>query len=429
MKIVVVGAGVAGLVCARTLLRAGHEVVVLEASDGVGGRVRSHVVDGFLLERGFQVLFTAYPAVRRQVDYERLDLRYFDPGAIIARAGRRHVLSDPIRDPGALLPSVLTGIVSPLDKARAVLLSADLARKSVDAIMDEQPDQTTEAFLRRRGFSERFLAHFARPFFGGVFLDDSLQTSARAFQFDWKMLTLGQIAVPARGNGAIAEQVAQEVRAAGALRLNAHVNALVTDEKGRFVGARLGTDEVIGDANAVVVATPAPEAARLTGKPNLPPGQTSTVNLYYAGSAPVYAGKKLVLHANRDPFVNNAVQVTNIAPSQAPPSRHLLSATVLGVPNGTDDELFARGMADLRRMFAGDPAALRALAAYRPLRLYRISYGQFAQPPGIHDLLPDNETGEPGLFFAAEFTAASSFNAAMRSGEKAAARILQTGWD
>src|SRR4028118_1249618 len=118
MKILIVGAGVAGLVCARTLLRAGHEVVVLEASDGVGGRVRSDRVDGFVLERGFQVLFTAYPAVRRQVDYDLLDLRYFDPGAIIARAGRRHILSDPLRDVGAFLPSVLTGIVSPLDKAR-----------------------------------------------------------------------------------------------------------------------------------------------------------------------------------------------------------------------------------------------------------------------------------------------------------------------
>ena len=425
MKVLIVGAGPAGLVCARTLLRAGHQVVVLEASGAVGGRVRSDIVDGFVLERGFQVLFTAYPAVRRQVDFDRLDLRYFDPGAIIARAGRRHVLSDPLRDLGAFLPSVLTSIVSIGDKARAALLSVDMARKTVDAIRDEQPDQTTEDFLGRRGFSDRFLNHFARPFFGGVFLDDTLQTSARAFQFDWKMLTEGRIAVPAKGNGAIAEQVAEEVRAAGALRLNAHVNALVTNESGRFVGARLQSGEVIADADAVVVATPAPEAARLTGKTTPPQGQTSTVNMYYAGPTPIYAGKKLVLHANQKPFVNNAVQVSNVAPEQAPPGRHLLSATVLGMPSGSDDDLFARGLADLRRMFAGDKAALSALAAYTPLHLYRIPYGQFAQPPGIHDTLPGNETGQPGLFFAAEFTAASSFNAAMRSGEKAAARILK----
>lgn len=426
MKVVIVGAGVAGLVCGRTLLRAGHEVVVLEASDGVGGRVRSDVVDGFVLERGFQVLFTAYPAVKRQVDYGPLDLRLFDPGAVIARAGRRHVLSDPIRDPGALARSVLTGIVSPLDKARAALLSAEMTVKSIDAIMDAPGDETTEAFLRRRGFSDRFLDHFARPFFGGVFLDNTLQTSARAFQFDWKMLVQGDIAVPAFGNGRISEQVAEALRAAGAIRLHARVAELVRSERGRVTGARLTGGEVVENADAVVVATPAPEAARLTGLATLPQGQTSTVNLYFAGPRAVYAGKKIVLHANRRPVVNNAVQVSNIAPEQAPPGQHLLSATILGVPDGSDDELFARGRADLRRMFAGDAGALSALSACRPLALYRIPYGQFAQPPGVHAALPDNDSGVPGLFFAAEFTAASSFNAAMRSGEKAAARILQT---
>jgi len=423
LKIVIVGAGVAGLVCGRTLLRAGHEVAVLEASDGVGGRVRSDVVDGFVLERGFQVLFTAYPVVRRQVDYKRLALRIFEPGAIICQAGRRHVLSDPLRDPKALWPSLRTGIVSPLDKARTALLGAELVSKPVDAIMDG-PDETIEAFVRRRGFSDRYVENFVRPFFAGIFLDRSLQTSAKAFQFDFKMLSEGDTAVPARGNGAISEQLAEELNMHGCIRLNTRVAELARDADGRYNGASLTTGEVVfGDA--VVVATPAPEAARLTGKSTLE-GQTSTVNLYYAGTARLYEGKKLVLHANRDPFVNNAVLVTNIAPEQAPPGQHLLSATILGVPDLSDDELYARGLADLRRMFAGDKKALAALSTYRPLAVYRIPYAQFAQPPGVYERLPSNDTGEPGLFFAGEFTAASSFNAAMRSGEKAAARILET---
>lgn len=422
MKVVIVGAGVAGLVCGRTLLRAGHQVVVLEGSDGVGGRVRSDTVDGFVLERGFQVLFTAYPAARRQLDYDRLALRRFNPGALISQGARRHVLSDPLRDPNALLPSLTTGIVTTADKLRTALLGAELAGKSVDQIMD-QPDATTEQFLRRRGFSARFIDNFVRPFFGGVFLDNTLQTSAKAFQFDWKMLSTGETAVPAGGMGKISEQVAEELVARNSVRLHTRVVELVRGANGRWIGARTESGEtVVGDA--LVVATPAPEAARLTGKP-MPGGQTSTINLYYAGSAPVYPGKKLVLHANRDAFVNNAVQVSNIAPEQAPPGQHLLSATVLGLPAGSDEELYTRGMADLRRIFAGDPRALTALAEYRPLALYRIPYAQFAQPPGVYPTLPDNDSGEPGLFFAAEFTAASSFNAAMRSGEKAAARLQQ----
>jgi phytoene dehydrogenase-like protein len=188
-------------------------------------------------------------------------------------------------------------------------------------------------------------------------------------------------------------------------------------------GARLD-DGSSFDADAVVVATPAPEAARLSGLP-MPEGSLGTANLYFAGSAPLYTGKKLLLNGEPDAFVNNAVLISNVAPGYAPPDAHLLSATVLGVPSLDDDELAARALADLRRMFVGDAAAQRALDGYRLLRIYRIPYGQFAQPPGIHPGLPDNRSGRPGLFFAGEFTEASSLNAAMISGEKCAEAIAQ----
>jgi phytoene dehydrogenase-like protein len=119
--------------------------------------------------------------------------------------------------------------------------------------------------------------------------------------------------------------------------------------------------------------------------------------------------------------------MSNTAPEYAPPARHLLSATVLGIPPLDDDELFARALADLRVMFCGDRRAQVALATYRPLRLYRLPFAQFAQPPGIHASLPSNESGRPGLYFAAEWTEASSLNAAMVSGEKCAEVLLRRG--
>ena len=264
--------------------------------------MRSDAVDGFTLDRGFQVLFTAYPAAKRQLDYKRLALRAFESGAVIAQAARRSVLSDPLRDPKSFLPSVLSDIVSLEDKLRTAALSQEMRATSARAILRGK-DETTEAFLRGRGFSERYINNFIRPFFGGVFLDNSLQTSAKAFQFDWKMLSEGETAIPARGMGQISEQLAEELIAQNCVRLKCRVAALVSDADGRVTGVRLEESETVrGDA--VVVATAAPEAARLTGQ-RMPEGQVGTICLYFAGTEPVFAGRKIALHANQDAFVNN----------------------------------------------------------------------------------------------------------------------------
>ena len=234
-RVIVVGAGVAGLTCARALLRAGVGVEVFEASDAVGGRVRSDIVDGFTLDRGFQVLFTAYPAARRELDYAALDLQAFTPGAVIAQGAHRYTLSDPLRDLPAALPSVLSSIVPLADKLRTLRLSTELKATSVNAIM-RGPDQTTEAFLYRRGFSRAFVENFVRPFFGAIFLDDTLRTSAKAFQFDWKMLTTGETVVPAGGMGQISYQLARELNDGGHIYLNTGIDSLVRTPAGAVAG-------------------------------------------------------------------------------------------------------------------------------------------------------------------------------------------------
>lgn len=427
MRVVVVGAGVAGLVCARTLWRAGVDVTVLEASDGVGGRVRSDVVDGFTLDRGFQVLFTAYPAAARHLDYARLDLRRYEPGAVVAQAGKQRVLSDPLRDPGSALSAALSQVVPLADKLQTLRLTGEMRARSIDAIMDS-PDETTETFLRRFGFSERYLDNFVRPFFGGIFLDDSLQTSAKAFQFDWKMLSEGDTVVPARGMGQISLQLAEEVSQAGRIRLETRAAQLERAVGGQVAGVTTEDGETF-EADVTVLSVPAPEAARLTGLAGaagktFPQGQVGVVTLYFAGNVPLWKHKKILLNANARPVVNNAALASNVSPAYAPSGQHLLAASILGTPEGSDGELFDRARADLKRMLTGDKAALSVLEGYRPLALYRIPYGQYAQKPGVYPTLPPNNPGIPGLLFAAEWTTASSLNAAMRSGEKTAALLL-----
>jgi phytoene dehydrogenase-like protein len=195
-----------------------------------------------------------------------------------------------------------------------------------------------------------------------------------------------------------------------AVRPNSLVDALLRDG-GRVTGVRTGREE--HEADAVVVATDAPTAGRLTGEA-VPEGRVGEVCLYYETSG-LGSGKKILLNAEDGAFVNNAVEISNVSTEYAPSGRHLLYAVTLTGFDLPDETLYRRGIEDLSRWYPD--------ADFRPLALRRIPYGQFAQPPGIHDTLPENRTATPGLFLAGEYTEDSSINGSMLSGERAAAVV------
>ncbi len=423
MNILIVGGGLAGLTCARLLDRAGYDILLLEASDDIGGRVRSDYADGYIFDHGFQVLFNAYPAARRQLDLDALNLHYFDPGAIVCHRGQRAIITDPLRDrdTSAALRSLVSSVMTPLDKLFMLLLFLRARSQSIERLLSG-PDSATEQYLQREGFSRDAINNFFRPFFGGIFLDRSLHTSNRIFKYNFKMLSEGTACLPAAGMHAISRQIAAPLQARGHIQTGTRVAALL-HEGAHVVGVRL-QDGSERRADAVVLATPAPEASRLSGLP-LPQGCQQTITIYFSSLQCLYLGRKLLLNAAPDAFVNNAQLLTNVVPAYAPPGRHLLSVSILGNPALDDAELVLRALADLRVMFAGNAYAQRVLNTCEPLRLYRIPYAQFAQPPGSTENLPTNDSGRPGLYFAAEFTAASSLNAAISSGERCAALIMR----
>jgi phytoene dehydrogenase-like protein len=413
-RVVVVGAGLSGLVCARTLQRAGQEVHLYEASDGVGGRVRTDALDGFLLDRGFQVLFTAYPAIQREMNLDALQLHAFDPGALIYWNGKRHLLADPFRMPSQAFAAATSPLFGMGDKMKVARLRTLLMGKTIEEIF-AMPDQTIEGYLREFGFSGDFLDNFIRPFYGGIFLERELSTSARMFAFVFKMLSEGDTALPERGMGALGTQLASDLLP-GTLHLNAPVRELAR-RNGQVAGVVL-EDGATVDADRVVIATEADMAASLTGL-NLPTERRASTCLYFAVPEAFYPDKLILLFTGKH-LVNNATLLTNVAPSYAPPGKHLLSVTALGNPELSDAELARQAQRELQGFLPeANPED------WHLLRVYRIHWAQFAQPVGIWERLPAPQTEHPGLILAGEITVSSSLHGALEAGARAAQLAMQ----
>ncbi|WP_310922947.1 NAD(P)/FAD-dependent oxidoreductase [Halogeometricum salsisoli] len=427
--VVVAGAGLAGLVAARHLAEAGADVTVFERRPEVGGRVRSRERDGFTFDRGFQVLFTGYPAVRRELDLDALDMRYFSPGAVIARPGKRSTLSDPVRNPRATLPTLLNDEVTVTDKLRTLLLRQHVASQSEDEIFAAEDDSIRE-YLAEWGFSEGYIENFVAPFYGGITLDRSLSTSKRVFEYTFKAMSEGEIGLPADGIGAVTDQLAAKARAAGAeIVTDAGVEAIDDETRddeepvdygyARPVTVTAGGEEV--EADRVVVATDPKEARRLTGVELIPTGARTSVTQYYRLPKREKLGtrKKILLNA-ADDAPNIVVPVSDVAPEYAPDGDdQLLCATFLGsaaMDRDASDLLEATRDA-LESWYESDFPALKSL------HTERVEFAQFAQPPGIHDALPDHREPDGRTYLAGEYTAWSSVQGAMRSGREAAEKV------
>jgi phytoene dehydrogenase-like protein len=358
--VAIVGAGLAGLACATALHDAGIAVRVFEASDGVGGRVRSDRVDGFTLDRGFQVALTAYPEMHRQLDMDALDLRAFDPGALVWRDGKGSAVSDPFRMPGRTASTVLAPIGSLFDKARIALLRARL-RRIHPARLLSRDDITTEAALRDAGFSDTMIQRFFRPLVGGIQLDPDLQDSRRMFDVIFRMLADGDSAVPATGMQAIPDQLARRLPDDALL-----LEHTVTDTTSTSVTVG---DETFGAA-AVVVATEGPTAAALLGLDPVPSKAAGCV--YFAADEAPTDTKMVVLDGTGDGPVLNVAVMSNVAPTYAPPGRHLIAAALPGVCDGDLQDLARR---QLRNWWGAQ------VDGWEHLATYRIPHGQPGQAP------------------------------------------------
>ena len=328
-KVVIVGGGVAGLSCAQRLHQAGVPFTLLEAGDGPGGRVRTDEHDGFLLDRGFQVLLTAYPEARRSLDYNKLGLCKFTPGALIRSGGKFHRFIDPWRQPLQGFSSLFSPIGSFADKLRIAKLRSKVCRGSLFNIF-HGPERSTLLELRELGFSPPIIEQFFRPFFGGVFLDRQLETSSRMLNFVFRMFSSGNVSLPADGIGQIAKQLAMGLPK-DSIQYKARVQSI---EENRV---RLTCGEEISSA-ATVLATGGEATARLLGKSFSPHHRRAVTCVYFRAPKPPLDEPMLVLNGEGKGPVNNFCVPSLVSRRYAPPDQHLLSATVLDDQDTVDLE-------------------------------------------------------------------------------------------
>ncbi|MFZ4515976.1 MAG: NAD(P)/FAD-dependent oxidoreductase [Acidimicrobiia bacterium] len=408
--IVIVGAGLAGLMCARELNAAGVECTILEASDGIGGRVRTDALDGFTLDRGFQILLTAYPELARAFDVAALDLRPFAPGALVRTSQRNWRVADPRREPGAVVSTLRAPIGGFMDKLR-MARSVATARIASPGDLLRRADRSTASEFARLGFSEQFIATFLRPLFSGIQLDPQLEVSARRFWVIWRMLAAGDAAVPARGMGSLSAQLAAQLPE-NMVRVNAPVDHL------DGTTAVLATGERVR-GRVLIVATDGPSAARLTGIP--PVMSRSVACVYFAADCNdrPYAEPLLALDGISDGPIRNLAVMSNVAPEYAPSGQALIACAAPAISATTDpDELLSATRAQLRAWFG--PRTER----WGHLRTYRIAHGQPDQRPPFNPK-QSIALGE-GRYVCGDHRDTASIQGACFSGRRTAAAVLRT---
>ncbi|MBO0947100.1 NAD(P)/FAD-dependent oxidoreductase [Fibrella forsythiae] len=408
MPIVIIGAGMAGLTCANYLHQKGRAVLLLDAQDVPGGRVRTDVVGDFRLDRGFQILLTAYPEAQRMLNYTALDLKPFRSGAAIHHedsAGTNWMtLVNPFSEPMSVFKTLFSSVGTLSDK----LLIADLIRH-VNALstteLFNQSATTTATYLRSKGFSEQIIERFFRPFFGGVFLEDDLTTSSNFFEFCFKNFFLGDAAIPALGIGEIPRQLASRLPNE-ALRLNTPVDRIY----GRTV--HLASGEQI-QAEAVVLAVDARAAARLLGKelPALTRFNHTTCTYFSAPAAnrphSLKADKLLMLNTRRSSAVHNLAILSDVAPAYAPADQLLISVSTQGLVQVDEEALTKRIRTELTGWFG------ESVQEWRHLRTDHIPEALPSYGPDV-PVRPLKLADD--LYQCGDQTAYPSLNAAMQTG-------------
>lgn len=400
-KIAIIGAGVSGLIAAMNLEKHGYKPSIYEASDRVGGRVKTDYIDGLAYDHGFQVLLTEYPAAKKYLDLELLDLVYFRPGSVIFYENSKDTIGDPLRDISLLLSTIFSKIGTLSDKIKILKLRNEIKKKSLDDIFRAE-EKTTLQYLKDFGFSDQVIENFFHPFFTGIFLENQLVTSSRKFEFVYQLFSMGSAAIPSKGIQAIPNQLSAKLK-----QTQFHFNTPVKQVNNTSLSL-LNGDEAKFDY--VIIAA---EAAKII--PNLPDLQEwkSVENLYFEVENKVIDSTIIGLMSNQLKSLVNNIHYSNSLIN----NHYLLSVSVVKAHELSNQELINQVIKELEHI-----AKIRVVEFKK---LYRIK-NALPKMQSVSYMLPKSETQlKENIFLAGDHLANGSLNAAMLNGESAALAVIE----
>jgi len=402
--IIIVGAGIAGLVAAAKCEQAGFSTLLIESQDQVGGRVRTDKIDGFSLERGFQVLIDTYEKAGELLDFEKLNLKQFEPGAKIYDEKGSFSIADPTRKISALPSTVFSRVGSLKDKIKMLTLSKRLEAKSLNEVFEGKRETTIE-YLKGYGFSAMIIENFFRPFFGGIFLERELSTDAAMFRFVFRNFSKGNACIPSRGMGDIPKQLEQKLKSTKLLLetkvRKVNQNPSIELEDGQTLFAR----------KIILACNPHHLIPQL--EHSMVWKQTTT--MYFSGEKSLPSMRCTIgLDARRNSSINNFARHDEVIPESAPGNRSLWSVTTRGPYK---PEKVKQDLADLLQVQSGD------------LHLIKEYHIQEALPqvesPAL-TLPPEQSKVTEHIHLAGDYLTNASIDGAMRSGQNAAVAVTET---
>lgn len=401
--VAVIGGGMAGLTAAVYLHREGKRVALIEAQGKVGGRVATDKEQGFLLDRGFQTYFTAYPEGQALLNYAQLGFHCFQRGAFVYTEKSFSKITDPRTDFKGLFKIFKSKLFSWGDFLNFVKLLYRMRKGEFETSV--QPGMEAFEALKRYEMSERFFAKFMRPFFGGILLDRSLRAPAQLVPATLAMLMTGQAVLPSEGMQAIPQQLASKLPEKS-IFLNKRVAELEPGGIHLIGGERMRTP-------IRLIACDLHSAAHLLNKPLPTPGRAVQSYYFAAPSSPLEA-PLIALNGDSQGAINHLAVLSDINPCYSPPGTALISVTSLGTH--ADPSAILK---ELKGWFGDQVKHWDLIKNYTVIN---------AHPRYYPNYLVNERKGYrigSGLYYCGDYLEAPSINLAMQTGRKAAEQILR----